>query len=639
MLTRCLFIVIACGALPAIAEGQTQPANGTISPSGETGLVRIATADSAMFRRIRLGLNLNGHVLSGFFEDGDRNSRFAGTLSLSGSPLRHLELWLNLGASSNTNTRTSPKLLQSLGDFRLGAKGFVAFNNYLSGGADIEISLLSGVNQSGYDLSATGVRIRGLFSADLSRIYEKLPVRAHLNLGLEFDNSGNLISDDRELTNAELFALGVSEHNRVFVGLGLEFKLPYIEPFIEYTVEPPLGYTSEPNSDRPALSSVLPQRITPGFRIYPIKNLSFMFAAEFGLTPDQGRGVPAVPAYNLTGTIAYTFGGKSTPKPPGKCGDTSRGTSGCTSPITIPVLIPDEGHSPRTHIAGRIVDGETSQALSGVILDFGEHPRAATSTSGHYVSPLLEAGPVEVIARKQGYVTQKRQITAQRGQTLTADFVLVPSVIAGGIEGIVVDISGAPVADVEIRALPRARTSEPVVLSSDQDGRFQGNLPGGEWRLTAYSSKYLRTGRILLVQHRERTELTLRLTPRKTTGVRIDGLSIHTPKSMLYEKGAIQPSSTARNGLDLIIDLLLTDKSLQIQIAGHTDSRGQADANLEVSRKRAEAARQYLIDHAIPEDRVTAVGYGNRRPVAPNLTQLGRAQNRRIDITKTTTTP
>ncbi|HEX5421013.1 MAG TPA: OmpA family protein [Gammaproteobacteria bacterium] len=71
----------------------------------------------------------------------------------------------------------------------------------------------------------------------------------------------------------------------------------------------------------------------------------------------------------------------------------------------------------------------------------------------------------------------------------------------------------------------------------------------------------------------------------------------------------------------------------QVVIEGHTDSYGSDAANLELSRKRAEAVKAYLTTQlGVPGFRISAMGYGETRPIASNDTQEGRERNRRIDI-------
>lgn len=70
-----------------------------------------------------------------------------------------------------------------------------------------------------------------------------------------------------------------------------------------------------------------------------------------------------------------------------------------------------------------------------------------------------------------------------------------------------------------------------------------------------------------------------------------------------------------------------------VTIEGHTDSTGSAKTNQELSQKRAEAVKTYLVaNKTLPKDRIRAAGYGPSRPLAPNTTAAGRAANRRIDV-------
>jgi outer membrane protein OmpA-like peptidoglycan-associated protein len=72
----------------------------------------------------------------------------------------------------------------------------------------------------------------------------------------------------------------------------------------------------------------------------------------------------------------------------------------------------------------------------------------------------------------------------------------------------------------------------------------------------------------------------------------------------------------------------------RVVVEGHTDSQGNESMNQDLSRRRAIAVREYLLSNiAMSADRITAVGYGESRPVAPNNSEAGRSRNRRIEIT------
>ena len=74
----------------------------------------------------------------------------------------------------------------------------------------------------------------------------------------------------------------------------------------------------------------------------------------------------------------------------------------------------------------------------------------------------------------------------------------------------------------------------------------------------------------------------------------------------------------------------------RVVVEGHTDSQGNEARNQDLSRRRAIAVREYLLSNiAMSADRITAVGYGESSPIAPNDSEAGRARNRRIEITLT----
>jgi OOP family OmpA-OmpF porin len=72
-------------------------------------------------------------------------------------------------------------------------------------------------------------------------------------------------------------------------------------------------------------------------------------------------------------------------------------------------------------------------------------------------------------------------------------------------------------------------------------------------------------------------------------------------------------------------------RSARIEISGHTDNVGKPKANEELSQKRAQSCRAYVISKGIDGSRLDALGYGDERPIAPNTTNEGRQQNRRIE--------
>ncbi|MCH9682416.1 MAG: OmpA family protein, partial [Deltaproteobacteria bacterium] len=69
---------------------------------------------------------------------------------------------------------------------------------------------------------------------------------------------------------------------------------------------------------------------------------------------------------------------------------------------------------------------------------------------------------------------------------------------------------------------------------------------------------------------------------------------------------------------------------VRVSIVGHTDNVGDPDTNMELSRKRAAAVKQYLVDGGVADSRIETDGKGDTEPKVPNDSEANRAQNRRI---------
>jgi outer membrane protein OmpA-like peptidoglycan-associated protein len=105
--------------------------------------------------------------------------------------------------------------------------------------------------------------------------------------------------------------------------------------------------------------------------------------------------------------------------------------------------------------------------------------------------------------------------------------------------------------------------------------------------------------------------------------------------SITFETGKATFTPSAQATLDELYNQLLVGGALAVQIEGHTDSVGNPEANLILSQRRADAVKAYLqakSSKLFPDDRVTTIGFGDRRPIADNSTKAGQAANRRVTI-------
>ena len=110
---------------------------------------------------------------------------------------------------------------------------------------------------------------------------------------------------------------------------------------------------------------------------------------------------------------------------------------------------------------------------------------------------------------------------------------------------------------------------------------------------------------------------------KKFTGV-IEGINFKTGSA------DILPGSYVL--LDRAAKVLQDYPDVKLEISGHTDSRGKADYNRDLSQRRADAVKTYFVTRGVASERLQSIGYGPTRPIANNKTQSGRATNRRTEF-------
>ena len=103
-------------------------------------------------------------------------------------------------------------------------------------------------------------------------------------------------------------------------------------------------------------------------------------------------------------------------------------------------------------------------------------------------------------------------------------------------------------------------------------------------------------------------------------------------EGLLFNSGKSTIKAESEAGLNDIVRILKSNPDLKLEIQGHTDSTGSLAVNNRLSRQRAQAVKDYMVKKGIATDRLTAVGFGPAKPVAPNDTVAGRAQNRRVEL-------
>jgi OmpA-OmpF porin, OOP family len=194
------------------------------------------------------------------------------------------------------------------------------------------------------------------------------------------------------------------------------------------------------------------------------------------------------------------------------------------------------------------------------------------------------------------------------------------------LSGRVVDNSGNPIDDAQVTVVD-LNNNQVVATDETNNGMYnvKVNTPG-RYSVTADAPGYLfgsalfevdKDGRIL------KSTGDIKLSPSADGRVRL--LVFFD-----FDKATLQSASYPE--LNRAVALMKSNPNMQVEIAGFTDAQGTDAYNKDLSQRRANSVREYLVRQGIEANRLTAMGYGEANPVASNDTEDGRAENRRVEF-------
>jgi peptidoglycan-associated lipoprotein len=204
---------------------------------------------------------------------------------------------------------------------------------------------------------------------------------------------------------------------------------------------------------------------------------------------------------------------------------------------------------------------------------------------------------------ERGYLSSSRGIR-RTGDDIYA-FVLPP--VRFNVIGAVVDDEGEPVESVEIRLL--GSDGSTMESMSDDKGRFRFMLkPGTDYVITTVAEGYLRGRGNVSTRGKDQAE---------DFNVEIVMPSIDDPielPNIFYDFAKWTLREESKEALDQLVETLNENPEIVIELMAHTDARGSAEANMELSQQRAQSVVDYLIESGIDPDRLVPKGYGESQP-------------------------
>jgi outer membrane protein OmpA-like peptidoglycan-associated protein len=101
---------------------------------------------------------------------------------------------------------------------------------------------------------------------------------------------------------------------------------------------------------------------------------------------------------------------------------------------------------------------------------------------------------------------------------------------------------------------------------------------------------------------------------------------------LIFAQGRAVIDPKSYSGLDEVAQMMKENTRIEIQLEGHTDNVGSAKANLELSQKRVDAVKKYLVEKGIAKNRIQTKAFGGTQPLKNEMTPEARAANRRVEM-------
>ena len=588
---------------------------------GATGLLHTSSADLGRSGMLRFSATAEYLHATDFPVRTAVDTRSAATFAASWVPIRFIEIYAAYNASSNTNSNSTPVRIQSIGDGDAGLKLATSLAPGLYTGIEGRAIFFAKSGGEAARTSGWGLSPRLLLTYDAREQNPQVPFRFHLNLGFLWDTT-RALQPSRSLGAAEQFALNANNFNRLWASAGIEIPLPVLIPFGEYGVTCPLisGQSlTDPAGNPVPLLAAMPQIATIGLKVTAIEDLTLIAAVDLRVRSTVAIGIPTPAPYD------FFFGASLNVDP-------FRAHTEIV-PIVKEVAVRPPNSPPVTgQIAGTVTDSATHAPIPGALISFGPTdlpPVASASGSGKFLSYELAPGVVLVKVMKPGYEALEQQVEIQQGRTVEIPLELKLATkptrlrvsVTSGNRGVAGAVSIRGPMEREITTVDAAK--EPVEME----------VKSGAYVVNVSSSGYLAQTRTIDVDEGSEISVSFDLVPEpRDRLVSIKDKKIETLQRIHFTptKATLLPDSYSL--LTQVVDLIVKSDIKRIRVVGHTDSSGNKRKNFSLSLARAASVANFLEKSGIDKNRIETAGYGDSRPVVPNVTARNREINRRVEI-------
>ena len=286
-------------------------------------------------------------------------------------------------------------------------------------------------------------------------------------------------------------------------------------------------------------------------------------------------------------------------------------------------------------VTGTVYNEKSQQPIPAnvVVTAAGKEPKnLKASAAGKFETRIPEVTAYTVNASQAGFLPKDLSLTLPAGlgndTTIFVEIYLTPIAKKLLLAGTVYDSKTNTPITAKVDAVLKNDRKVNFKMTATS-GKYEQEIKAfGTYRLTASAEGYLNATDSSEVVDEENTPVIkdLYLQPIEVgLTVRLKNIYFDFDKTTLKSESFVE--------LNKVVEFLKSNPSVEIEISGHTDSKGSDDYNQNLSQGRSQSVVDYIISQGIEGYRLTAHGYGESKPIETNDTEAGRANNRRVEFT------
>lgn len=289
----------------------------------------------------------------------------------------------------------------------------------------------------------------------------------------------------------------------------------------------------------------------------------------------------------------------------------------------------------KINLTGVVLNEKTQDPIEGAAVKItftGKAPLSLKSNAtGNFETKMPEASVLTFNTTSPGYQPKEQKLTVPQllaDTTINVEVLLNPVPKKLIIAGNIYDSKTEQLIPAKLDAISRSEKNSRIAIDGSRSVYEKEITKLGWYVITASAEGYLNTTDSVYADSNDKAPFVkdLYLVPIEVGAtVRLQNIYFDFDKTTLKRESFVE--------LNKVVDFLKTNKTVEIEISGHTDNKGSDDYNASLSQGRSQAVVDYLISQGIDTSRLTAHGYGESKPIDTNDTDEGRAINRRVEFT------